>query len=523
MPGEARDECGIVAAADLGVAAEGNGHVAIENAAKIIPSMLLDIQNRGQLAAGVTSFHPLRKQLLRTHKELGSVSEVFRLADKPAGHALLEQLAGSAAIGHTRYSTCGADDVSYAQPLERPHGKPFKWFSFCFNGNIANHQFLARRLEREMGYHLVRPDSDTELFMHFLAFQQRGQKPESWVNVFKRIGRIVDGAWSLALLSATGDLVIARDPAGIKPLCWGRLGRYFLCASESIALQNAGVSEIHDVPPGCIITISNGEIRQERFAKERKPSHCFFEWVYFANVASVIDKRSVYRARFNMGKALAELETEQIGRDHIVVPVPDTSKASGDAFAYTLGIPSIEGLVRNRYVGRTFIESDDRAAKVKRKFTALRGILEGKKVFLVDDSIVRSTTLTYLIDYIREEGHAAEIHVRISCPPIMGPCFYGIDMSTIGELFAPRFLDKPAHRGVLPAQVEAAMAEQIGADSLRYLPVDKVAKCIGLPKNDLCMACVTRDYPTKTGKKLFEKACDNHKAGRRGGRVTTES
>ena len=181
-----------------------------------------------------------------------------------------------------------------------------------------------------------------------------------------------------------------------------------------------------------------------------------------------------------MGKALADVEEEQIGDDHIVVPVPDTSKAAGDAFAFQLGIPSIEGLVRNRYVGRTFIEGDGRAAMVRRKFTALRGILEGKKVFIVDDSIVRSTTLAYLIDYIREEGRAAEIHIRIACPPIMAPCFYGIDMSTIGELYAPRFIDE-AVEGVLPVEVRQSMAAQLGADSLQYLAPSTIGECIGLP------------------------------------------
>lgn len=510
------EECGIVATADLGgVADDADG----PDAAALVPGMLLDIQNRGQLAAGITSFDRDRSLILRTHKELGSVSEAFRLGDRAAHRRLMADLRGTMAIGHTRYSTCGADDVSYAQPLERQHGKTFKWFSFCFNGNIANHRALRDHLRDDLGYHLLRPDSDTELFMHYLAFQQRGTKPQDWATVFRRLARIVDGAWSMALVTAAGDLVVARDATGLKPMCWGRLGRHFVCASESIALQNAGVREIHDVPPGGLIHVRDGEVRHVQFAKARL-SRCFFEWVYFANVASVIDQRSVYRARSQLGRALAEIEEERIGDDHIVVPVPDTSKAAGDAFAFTLGIPAIEGLVRNRYIGRTFIESDDRAAKVRRKFTALRGILEGKRVFLVDDSIVRSTTLAHLIDSVRSEGRAAEIHVRIACPPIMAPCFYGIDMSSIGELFAPRHLDEPVLRGRLPHAVRERMAAAIGADSLQYLPIDRVAECIGLPAGELCMACVTRRYPTRTGQELFREAVDAHRAGRRG-RITT--
>jgi amidophosphoribosyltransferase len=505
-----RDECGIVAAADLGGAAEGGTP---QSATDLLPGMLLDIQNRGQLAAGLTSFDGSRRQLLRTHKELGSVSEVFRLADKVASRQLLDDLSGSIAIGHTRYSTCGADDVSYAQPLERIHGKAFKWFSFCFNGNIANHQQLATHLADDLGYHLLRPDSDTELFMHYIAFQQRKDAKVDWGTVFRRLARLVDGAWSMALVTADGDLVVARDGTGLKPLCYGRKGRFLVFASESIALQNAGVSDIKDVEPGCLIHVERGRVRTLRFARERKPSHCFFEWVYFANVASVIDERSVYQARFNMGRALARIEDQQVGPDHIVVPVPDTSKAAGDAFAYTLGIPSIEGLVRNRYIGRTFIESDDRAAKVRRKFTALRGILEGKKVFRVDDAIDRSTTLTDLIDYTRDEGRAEEIHVRIACPPIMGPCFYGIDMSSVSELFAPRFLDQAVTKGALPAEVRQAMADKIGADSLQYLPADLIPECIDMPKDHLCMACVSQRYPTKYGQKLYQEAVAAHRRG----------
>ena len=318
--------------------------------------------------------------------------------------------------------------------------------AFCFNGNIANHSELADHLQDDLGYHLLRPDSDTELFMHYLAFQQRGQKPAEWDMVFKRIARLVDGAWSMALIAADGEMVIARDPTGLKPLSYGYKDDMVMVASESIALQNIGVSDIRDVEPGTLLHVQDGKVNVKPFAPA-KPAHCFFEWIYFANVASVIDGSSVYQTRANLGRALAEIETETISDDHIVVPVPDTSKASGDAFAYHLGIPSIEGLVRNRYVGRTFIEGADRKAKVKRKFTALRGILEGKKVFLVDDSLVRSTTLSHLAEYIREEGRAAEVHIRITCPPIMAPCFYGIDEQHRRTL-RPRFLKKAVKKGI---------------------------------------------------------------------------
>jgi amidophosphoribosyltransferase len=519
-----RDECGIVMAAWVGAQAGAPAGAPTGNAAALVPGLLLDIQNRGQLAAGMTSYSGERRELLRTHKELGAVSEVFRLSDKPAAKVILDRLAGSAAIGHTRYSTCGADDVSYAQPMEREHGMSWKWFSFCFNGNVANHQELAARLEGEMGYHLLRPDSDTELFLHFLAFQQRGNQYSSWAKAVAGVSRVIDGAWSMCLLTASGEVIVARDPTGIKPLCWGIKDGFVVAASESIALQNAGVQDIKDLEPGTMLHITPGQgLQVERFAAARRPSHCFFEWIYFANVASTIDGASVYNARANLGRALARIEEEEIGPDHIVVPVPDTSRPAGDAFAYQLRVPSVEGLVRNRYIGRTFIESDDRAAKVRRKFVALRPVLQGRKVFLVDDSIVRSTTLGYLIDYVRREGGAAEVHVRIACPPIMGPCFYGIDMSTIGELFAPRHADRPYLKGPLPKDVRDRMARSIGADSLNYLPVDEVARCIGLQSDHLCMACVSRKYPTKTGQKLLDQALRNQQAGVAGRTTTTQA
>jgi amidophosphoribosyltransferase len=517
MLNEVKDECGIVAVADLGVTGEPPA-----DAARLVPAMLLDIQNRGQLAAGLTSYRADRPEILRTHKDTGSVSEVFTLSDKENLARIQSRLAGSVAIGHTRYATCGADDAAYAQPLERIHGKPFKWFSFCFNGNIANHGKLADHLRHDLGYHLTRPDSDTELFMHLIAFQQRGEEQTPWVEAFSNLIATVDGAWSLAMVTATGELIVARDPTGLKPLCYGRRDRFMTFASESIALQNAGVTEIKAVKPGTMIRISpDGKIHEERFAPERPPRHCFFEWVYFANVASELDDRSVYQARSNFGKMLAKTETETITDDHLVVPVPDTSKAAGDSFAFALGIPSIEGLVRNRYLGRTFIETEDRMAKIKRKFTALHGVLQGKKVFLVDDSIVRLSTMTYLIDYMRKEGGVKELHVRIACPPIMAPCFYGIDMSTIGELFGPKYLKSPIPHAPLPAEDMQHMAEFMGADSLRYLPVESVPDSIGLPFDHLCMACVTTDYPTPTGQELYQQAVAAHREGRPTGRMTT--
>jgi amidophosphoribosyltransferase len=266
---------------------------------------------------------------------------------------------------------------------------------------------------------------------------------------------------------------------------------------------------IKSLLPGQAITIVDGRFEVQRFTPSPKKAHCFFEWVYFANVASTMDNRSVYLSRTALGEELARLETVPIDEDTIVVPVPDTSKAAADAMAYRLGVPSREGLIRNRYAGRTFIEgSGARKQKAESKYTPLREVLEDKRVLLVEDSIVRSTTMKVLLHRIRELGQAREIHVRIACPPIVAPCFYGIDMSTINELFAPRFLEN----GVLTAASQARMAEQLGADSLRYLPTESIARAIGFDSDQLCQACLTGKYPTPCGQDLYQIALANAKS-----------
>lgn len=251
-------------------------------------------------------------------------------------------------------------------------------------------------------------------------------------------------------------------------------------------------------------------IEERRYTNKVDPAHCFFEWVYFANVASTLDDRSVYLSRTRLGEELARIELARneipIDGDTIVVPVPDTSKAAADAMAFRLRIPCREGLIRNRYSGRTFIEGN-RARKVKAamKYTPLREVLEGKRVILVEDSIVRSTTMKVLLKRIRELGGAKEIHVRVACPPIVAPCFYGIDMSTIDELYAPKFLGN----GGLTEEAQHRMAENLEADSLRYLPIDSIARAIDLPHGHLCQACITGEYPTPFGQKLYGIARTN--------------
>jgi amidophosphoribosyltransferase len=509
---ELHHECGVAAiyhlpgkpASDLSPNHDPN------QASKLIPRMLLDMQNRGQLSAGISRYDSTagNGQLIDTYRDLGSVQEVFRLSHSAKAESLMKQYSGPAAIGHVRYATCGKDDRSYAQPFEIHHFDRSQWFTFAFNGQLANFKELADEILQKPDNHLVR-NTDTEVLMHEICVQLQAQSSQSLIEMMTAVDKRLDGAYSLALLNAKGEMLIARDPLGIKPMCYAVQGSMFAAASESVALLNLGFerSEIESLKPGHAITIVDGKIEMHQFAQTTGRAHCFFEWVYFANVASTLDDRGVYTARTELGKELARLEKESnlitFDEDTIVVPVPDTSKAAADSMAYQLKIPSREGLIRNRYSGRTFIESsqETRAERAKIKYTPLREVLEGKRVILVEDSIVRSTTMAALLKRVRNEGGAKEIHVRVACPPIVAPCYYGIDMSTIGQLFAPRFYP-PGE--LLTDEIQDQMAADLGCDSLRFLPIESVAAAIGIPQNGLCQACIRCEYPTPTGQRLYQ-------------------
>jgi amidophosphoribosyltransferase len=479
-----------------------------EQASRLLPRMLLDIQNRGQLSAGITTFDPKRDQLIDTHKDIGSVTEVFRLSHRGKCENLMREYQGRAGIGHVRYATCGAEDRSFAQPFERHHLQKHKWFSFGFNGQLANYLELRDCLLGDGDHHLAR-ETDTEIVMHEISRELSGDKRPRLIDVMRNVSQKFDGAYSIVFMNALGDMLVARDPLGIKPLCYAFDGSLFAAASESVALLNLGFApeSIQSLAPGHAVTIHEGCVRIESYADTSRKAHCFFEWIYFANVASTLDERSVYLSRTALGVELARLEAESnqipLGDDTIVVPVPDTSKAAADSMAFELGIPSREGLIRNRYSGRTFIEgSSGRRQKAETKYTPLREVLAGKRILLVEDSIVRSTTMRVLLSRIRELGGAKEIHVRVACPPIVAPCFYGIDMSTVDELFAPQFL----RQGPLTDESQVRMAAELGADSLRYLPIESIARAVGFAESDLCQACITGEYPTECGQRLYEIA-----------------
>jgi amidophosphoribosyltransferase len=504
---ELHHECGIAAVYHL----SGGQPSALaplagsEQVSRLMPRLLLDLQNRGQLAAGMASYNPSRDKLLDTYKQIGTVIEAFRLNHPDRHGRIMREYGGRAAIGHVRYATCGTNDRDNAQPFERPHGCKWKWFAFAFNGQLANYSHLRERLLTQTDYHLTR-DSDTEVIQHYLSHElsKAGDERPDLFEVFRRLAQKFDGAYNLVFLNAMGDMVVLRDPRGFRPLCYAQDGDLFAAASESVALLNLGFRDVKSLAPGEMVLIQDGVVRVGRFAPEQKPAHCFFEWVYFANVASTLDGRGVYTTRAALGRELARQEKEwgrvPIDRDTIVVPVPDTGKAAADAMAFELGLPSMEGLIRNRYIGRTFIEGQNRIERVQLKYTPLREVMQGKRILLVEDTIVRSTTMKTLLSDLRMRGGAREIHVRVACPPILAPCFYGIDMSTVRELFAPRFMKEKR----ISRQEEEAMACELGADSLAYLPLEAIARCIGFPADHLCQGCINGEYPTPTGGELYQ-------------------
>jgi len=519
MSEDIHHECGVAALywmdKPVGRGGRVSRQVSGRDVTPLIPAMLLDVQNRGQLAAGIASYNPARDQILDTYKRIGAVPEAFRMSHPGKYSAIVRKYAGRAIIGHTRYATCGQDDTRHAQPFERHHGRLWKWFAFAFNGNLANYTQLRDQLLAKRHYHFTL-DTDTEMIMHALAYRLRGDSPPDLRRVMASLARSFDGAYNIVFQDAMGRMVIARDPLGLRPMSWAVQGKLLAAASESVALANMGFTNIQSLEPGTMILVEDGSMRIERFAKIRRRAHCFFEWVYFANVASSIDGADVYTARANSGRLLAEMEDQDARRNSVVVPVPDTAKAAADAYSFAVGIPCVEGLIRNRYVGRTFISSSDmRSDSVGSKYTPLRSVLKGRRVFLIEDSIVRSTTLRSLVGQIRRRGGAGEIHVRAACPPIIAPCFYGIDMSTLDELFAPPYFGRK-YNGTPDQDALDRMACELGVDSLRYLPVGELGSCLGMDQSSLCTGCVTGKYPSQCGRRLIQRARKNFRSGRAG-------
>nr|WP_307341243.1 amidophosphoribosyltransferase [Caldalkalibacillus uzonensis] len=428
---------------------------------------LFALQHRGQESAGIAVADG--RELLH-HKGMGLVTDVF-LNDR------LSHLQGNRAIGHVRYTTAGDSRIENAQPLI------FNFragtLALAHNGNLVNAGQIKRYLERQGS--IFQTTSDTEVIAHLIA---RSAYDEIELAVKEALS-MIKGAYAL-LIMTKDKLLAALDPNGLRPLSLGQLGDSYVLSSETCAFDVIGANYIREVEPGELIIIDHNDLRSERFTNQTQRTICSFEYIYFARPDSNISGINVHLSRKELGKKLA---AEAPVEADVVTGVPDSSISAAIGYAEATGIPYELGLIKNRYVGRTFIQPNQalRAQGVRMKLSAVRKVVEGKRVVMIDDSIVRGTTSSRIVKMLREAG-ATEVHVRISSPPVIHPCYYGIDTSSREELIAAKH------------SVEE-IREAIGADSLAFLSIEGMLEAIGrsdaAPNRGHCLACFTGRYPTE--------------------------
>ena len=464
------DECGVVAI---------YGHPEAANLAYL---GLYALQHRGQESAGICTSDGRRTYC---HKDMGHVADIFT-------PSVVNSLPGELAIGHTRYSTAGDTVLRNAQPFSVECNKG--QIAVAHNGNITNAAELRRDLEREGS--IFQASSDTEVILHLVARSRERELTDALREALLQL----EGAFSLVFL-ANDRIIVARDPHGFRPLAFGQMklsgGRTsYIFASETCAFDLIDATYLNDVQPGEMVSVGPegltrglggltqglGGLTRERYAPEQPLAQCVFEHVYFARPDSLVFGRPVQQSRENLGRLLAQ--KSHVDAD-VVVPVPDSGVAAAIGYAAESGIPFRQALIRNHYVGRTFIEPSQaiRDFGVKLKLNPIRHLLEGKRVILVDDSIVRGTTSRKIVRMVRNAG-AREVHFRISCPPTISPCYYGVDTPSEGELIAAN-------------QSLEEIRTFVDADSLAYLSLEDLRKAVGDDKRQYCYACYTGDYPTE--------------------------
>jgi len=421
---------------------------------------LFALQHRGQESAGIAVTDGNE---IKIHTRMGLVSQAFTETD-------LALLQGYISIGHNRYSTTGSSRPMNAQPIiAKSEGLTI---ALAHNGNIINSKLLRDELQ-ERGYHF-HASSDSEVIAN-LILASPGQ---NWQEKIEYAMHRLQGAYSLVILTEN-KLIGVRDPFGVRPLCLGTIDGGWCIASESCALDHIGAQFIREIEPGEIVTIDSQGVQSFKKESDRK-ALCIFEYIYFARPDSIIQGKLLYPTREAMGRILAE---EYPVDADFVMGVPDSATAAGIGYSHASGIPYCEGLLKNRYVGRTFIEPDQRIRElgVQLKFNPLSRIIAGKKLVVVDDSIVRGTTTPRVVSLLRKAG-ALEVHLRICAPPIRYPCFFGVDMATKWELIAAR-------------KTVPEIREHLGADSLGYLSLDGLIRAVDLPRDIFCLACFTGAYP----------------------------
>jgi len=452
-----REECGVFGIYDH------------EEAARLTYLGLYALQHRGQESAGVVSSDG---SLLHAERGMGHVGDIFEEKN-------LARLPGHAAIGHVRYSTAGKVSINEAQPFLVKCG--FGQVALCHNGNLPDATEVRDQLEMEGA--IFSSTSDTEVVLHRIARSRAGNVVDAIIEAL----RDDEGAFSM-LFATPSSIIAARDPRGFRPLCLGDLDGATVFASETCAFDLIGARYLRDVEPGEVIVVDDNGFNSVFPFEPKRVTHCIFEHVYFSRPDSIVFGRSVNKSRHQLGKILAR---ECPADADIVVPVPDSGVAAAIGYASESGLKFRFGLMRNHYVGRTFIEpqSQIRHFGVKIKLNPVRDLIEGKRVVLIDDSIVRGTTSKKIVKMMRDAG-ATEVHMRISCPPTIAPCYYGVDTPTKEELIAAQNSIEEIRR-------------YLDADSLGYLSMKGLLEAVGDPGNTkFCTACYTGDYPTMLGERV---------------------
>jgi amidophosphoribosyltransferase len=439
-----------------------------KEASKITYLGLYALQHRGEEAAGIVSRNGKKVYL---HKSQGLVSDVF-------DERILSGLRGELAVGHVRYSTTGSSNIKNTQPfyVRSKIGE----IAIAHNGNLINARELRNSLEEKGA--LFQTTMDSEVIVHLLAHSPKKGHQDAMVWSLSQL----QGAYSLVMMF-DDILVGARDTFGFRPLCLGRLGDAYILASETCALDLTGAQYIRDIEPGEIVFIYKDRVESIKPFKETRCAFCIFEYIYFARPDSDIFEHNVYMSRFQLGQQLAREFPKEAD---IVMPIPDSGVYAALGFSRASGIPFEMGMIRNHYIGRTFIQPKQltRDFRVKVKLNPVKNILKDKIVIVIEDSIVRGTTSKARIKTLRQAG-AKEVHMRISCPPLKYPCFYGIDFPTEKELIAAKHsIDW--------------IRDFIGVDSLEYLSLDGMLNSMPLPKDKFCTACFNGEYPIKLAKKL---------------------
>ena len=449
LDGKGKEACGVV-----GV----YGHV---EAAKMVYLGLYAVQHRGQESCGITSSSG---ENLHAIKRMGLVADAF-------GADELAKLPGNLAVGHVRYSTAGGTSLRNAQPITVEYARG--GLAVAHNGNLTNAEILRSELEAYGS--IFSTTADSEVMVHLIARSSGRRFPDTVVDSLKR----VQGAYSLLLMNEK-QLIGVRDPSGFRPLCIGKLGEAWVLASETCALDLLDAEFVREVEPGEMVIFDQfGMTSVKPFAPQRK-AHCVFEFVYFSRPDSFIFGEQVEKVRRQLGRELAK---ECPADADLVIAVPDSGVTAAIGFAEASGLTFEMGLIRNHYIGRTFIQPSQtiRDFGVKVKLNPVRGILKGKRVVVVDDSLVRGTTSRKIIKMLRAAG-AAEVHFRISSPPVANPCFYGMDFPTKAEL-------------IVNNMDHAEMEKFLNVDSLGYLSTAGMMRAVGMPEGDFCKACFDGDYP----------------------------